>query len=214
MKKLEIATKHRGLIESIICQNPKFDGNEHLINEFCELIYKKSYLLIDTIKDAVRLKKHLYRICDECLDQIIAQKGNPNTKYAPKETLQTLEQLDSVVNRTRYNSSDISIETAQRGISNIKQDIIEQQEYDNVKALPDPLKIYPARVVSKGAIDKLMFIIKDLSDKYPTKKYFEIFSLRYIKMLNHTETAQKLKISQIELSRRFVEMIKLARESV
>ena len=50
--------------------------------------------------------------------------------------------------------------------------------------------------------------------KQPYKQYYDIFSLRYMKCYNQTEIARSLKISQMELSKRFVELIKYAREYV
>ena len=46
------------------------------------------------------------------------------------------------------------------------------------------------------------------------KRYYEIFTLRYIKKLNQSQIAQEMKISQVELSKRFVELIKLTRENI
>ena len=74
MKKIKIDSEHRALIESVIRENPKFRNNEELLELFCEAIYKKSYLLIDAIRDKARLKRHLMMISDSCMDQIIKEK--------------------------------------------------------------------------------------------------------------------------------------------
>ena len=74
MKKLYINNEHRALIESVIRDSAKFRGNEELIDIFCEAIYKKSYLLMDAIRDTTRLKRHLMMICDSCMEQVIKEK--------------------------------------------------------------------------------------------------------------------------------------------
>ena len=74
MKKLQINNEHRALIESVIRESAKFRGNEELIDLFCDAIYKKSYLLIDAIRDTARLKRHLMMISDSCMEQIIKEK--------------------------------------------------------------------------------------------------------------------------------------------
>ena len=74
MKKLQISNEHRALIESVIRESTKFKGHEELIDIFCDAIYKKSYLLIDAIRDMSRLRRHLLMICDSCMEQIIKEK--------------------------------------------------------------------------------------------------------------------------------------------
>ena len=74
MKKLQINENHKDLIESVIRENPKFSGHEELLNIFCEAIYKKSYLVIDAIRDIPRLKRHLTVICDGCMEAIIKEQ--------------------------------------------------------------------------------------------------------------------------------------------
>ena len=74
MRKLQINKDHRALIESVIRENPKFKGNDNLMDAFCFAIYKKSYLLIDAIRDMSRLRRHLVMISDSCIEQIIKEK--------------------------------------------------------------------------------------------------------------------------------------------
>ena len=74
MKKLQINKENRALIESVIRESPKFKGHEELIDLFVDAIYKKSYLLIDAIRDMSRLRRHLAMICDSCMEQIIKEK--------------------------------------------------------------------------------------------------------------------------------------------
>ena len=57
-------------------------------------------------------------------------------------------------------------------------------------------------------------LVKAIGGKFPKKRYYEIFKLRYIRKYNQAEIAREMKISQVELSKRFVEMIKLARENI
>ena len=75
MKKLQINKEHKALIESVIRESVKFKGHEELIDIFCDAIYKKSYLLIDAIRDVNRLRRHLLMICDSCMEQIIKEKN-------------------------------------------------------------------------------------------------------------------------------------------
>ena len=80
--------------------------------------------------------------------------------------------------------------------------------------LIDPLEFCPQKRISEHTIGKLIQVVKMISEQFPKKRYYEIFSLRYIRKYNQTEIAREMKISQVELSKRFVELIKLTRENI
>ncbi len=230
---MKIEVKHKALIESVIKESDKFKGNEELLEIFCEAIYKKSYLLIDAIRDMSRLRRHLTMICDSCMEQIIKEKNkynktkiyrqiNSQTKksedviglrenFATKENIVSLKQTledDEMLNR--------ELQRQQMGTSliNLKEEIQRSEKYDNVDSLIDPLDFCPQKRISEPTIDRLVQIIKNIDAQYPKKRYYEIFSLRYIKRYNQMQTAREMKISQVELSKRFVELIRLTKEEI
>ena len=219
MKKLQINREHKSLIVSVIKENPKYFGNEELLDFFVEAIYKKSYLIIDAIRDTKRLKRHLAVICDNCIEQIVKEKQRYNAKNSKnsyefrqdsefvsvkKTPFMEREDIRQEIKRTQYNDD----------IINLKEEIQRSEKYDAVDTLIDPANFYPKKRISEHTLEKLIQIIKTLEEQYPNKRYFEIFMYRYIKRFNQTDTAREMKISQVELSKRFVEMIKLVREQL
>ncbi|MBQ7286346.1 MAG: hypothetical protein IJW73_01130 [Candidatus Gastranaerophilales bacterium] len=221
MKKLQINNEHRALIESVIRESAKFRGNEELIDLFCDAIYKKSYLLIDAIRDTARLKRHLMMISDSCMEQIIKEKRKfEETKvYRQIEYNSRLkEDIVSVKKSPLKDEDDINedfrMQRAKDSVINIKEEIQMSERYDSVESLIDPLEFCPQRRISEYTVDKLIQVVKAVSASFPKKRYYEIFTLRYIKKLNQSQIAQEMKISQVELSKRFVELIKLTRENI
>ena len=220
MKKMQINEEHKSLIESVIIENPKYGGHEELLNIFCESVYKKSYLVIDAIRDTARLKRHLAVICDSCIDNILKEKQkyddiNIYRKY------DTAKADKGVVSVKKLSPVDDEEETKKllknqnkEKIINLKEEIQKNERIDAVSMLIDPLEFCPQKRVSEHTLDKLINIIKQINRQYPAKRYYEIFYLRYIKKRNQSEIAQEMKISQMELSKRFVELINLARENV
>lgn len=221
MKK-QIKPEHRQLIESVIRESTKFKGNEELIDLFCEAAYKKSYLIIDAMKDMPRLRRHLQVICDGCMTQIIKEKQKfDETKIYRQisKNSNMQEEIVSVKQDTRlYEPDEIrkeyESEKYNSNIINLKEEIQRSERYSATDMLIDPLDFCPQKRVSEHTIEKLVNIIKVIGKKYPNKKYYEIFSLRYIKNLNQADIARELRISQVELSKRFVELVKLTRENL
>ena len=221
MKKIYINNEHRALIESVIRDSAKFRGHEELIDIFCEAIYKKSYLLMDAIRDEVRLKRHLMMLCDSCMEQVIKEKRKfEQTKiYRAVEHNERLkEDIVSVKKNPLKEAEDLNEEfkrhQAKESIVNLKEEIQRSERYDSTDVLIDPADFCVQKRVSEHTLDKLIQIVKTIGGKFPKKRYYEIFKLRYIKKLNQAEIAREMKISQVELSKRFVELIKLTRENV
>lgn len=221
MKKLQISNEHRMLIETVIRESAKFRGHEELIEIFVETIYKKSYLLMDAIRDTARLKRHLMMICDSCMEQVIKEKRKfDETKiYRQVEKNEKLKEEIVSVKKTPLNEpEDINEEfkrhQTKKDLVNLKEEIQRSERYDSTDVLIDPADFCPQKRVSEHTLDKLIQIVKIIGGKFPKKRYYEIFKLRYIKKLNQNEIAREMKISQVELSKRFVELIRLTRENI
>ena len=220
MKKLQINNEHKALIESVIRESAKFRGNEELIDLFCEAVYKKTYLLMDAIRDTARLRRHLLMICDSCMEQIIREKRRfEETKiFRQIEHANKLQEDIVSVKKSPLTDKEIleeefKMQQARRNVVNLKEEIQRSEKYDSVDILIDPLDFCPQKRVSEYTAQKLLQIVKSISAKFPKKRYYEMFTLRYMRKLNQTDIAREMKISQVELSKRFVELIRLTREN-
>lgn len=216
MRRLEIKNEYKVLISSVIEENPKYRGNEHLMDAFLEVMYKKASLLLDAIKDKSRLKRHLAMLSDGCMNQVIKQyKAKEETKLY-KQVEQNVKKRQNIVSLKKDIDKNLSYtkEAKNGNIVNLREEIENKERYNNVNTVLDPLEFYSYQTVSENTVDKLMYIIRQIDLKFPQKRYYDIFSLRYIKKYSQSQMAQELKISQTELSKRFVEMIKLTRESL
>ena len=221
MKKTKISKENRALIESVIRESPKFKGHEELIDLFVDAIYKKSYLLIDAIRDMSRLRRHLAMICDSCMEQIIKEKKKFDDAQLYRQIQQNARLKEDIVSvkKTPLEEQEELEQEFERhkikqDIVNLKEEIQRSEKYDAVEMLIDPLEFCPQKRVSEHTVEKLIQIIKLISSQYPKKRYYEIFSLRYLRRYNQMEIAREMKISQVELSKRFVELIKLTRENI
>ena len=216
---MQIIKEHKSLIISIIQENPLYKGNEELLDLIVEAVYKKSYLIIDAIRDKKRLKRHLAVICDNCIEQIVKEKNrfstissNASVEFSQNNEVVSVkktpfmerESIKQEINRTKETENLI----------NLKEEIQRSEKYDAVDMLIDPINYCPKKRVSENTVDKLVQIIKSIEEQYPNKRYFEIFLYRYVRRYNQTDTAREMKISQVELSKRFVELIRLVREQL
>ena len=201
MKKLEISLKQRQLIESVVKEHPKFPMFSDMLDNICESIYKKSYLLIDTIKDEQRLKRHLSMVCESCINELIKKK-RPEINLPPQKDVK-----DEIVSIKRQPQSlnqnnEIKKENIQKSSQN-------EKKYAPTESLIDPIKVYPLKIESLDVLDNLIKTIKMLDGKYPNKDFYKLFCMRYIQFYSQSEIARELKISQAELSKRLIELVGL-----
>jgi len=199
MKKLQMNNEQKNLILSVVKQSALWHGNEDLCELFLEAIYKKSYLLIDAIKDQNRLKRHLAPIAETCMEQIIKQ----SQKFAPRR-----QPKDEIISLKTHEKKDES-----QKIISLKEEF-EIPDNDSKDVLIDPVDYCPKKEASEQTVEKLIRIVKQIDEKHPKKNYYELFFLRYLKGLNQTEICSNLQITPLELSKRFVELVKLTREKI
>ncbi len=191
-----IDKNHKNLIESVIKENRRYKGNEQLLDIFLEAVYKKSYLLLDAMKDQNRLKRHLEEICDTCLEDILLEKQKfDGIRIAKKPP----------------------VAKKQPPLEEKKAEILPQAEFksyesNELNSVDDPINFFPQQNIVPSKLETFINYIKEIDEIYPSKKYYDIFCLRYLKKQDQTQIAQILEISQIEVSKRFVELVNLIKD--
>ena len=160
-------------------------------------------------------------ISDSCMEQIIKEKKRFEQTKLYKEIEKNQKRNPDIVSVKRDLLTDeqelkdeLKRHQAQSSLINLKEEMKQSEFYDSSDMLIDPLEYCPQKRVSENTLEKLVQIIKNIDAKYPKKRYYEIFSLRYLKRFNQLQTAQEMKISQVELSKRFVELVRLAGEAL
>ena len=234
---MDLAGNHRKLIEETIRANDRYFGNEDLLEAFCSDVYKKSYLLLDSVSNVENLKTYLAKVVDTSISNILRQNGRDDTpKPRPDKNEIQIDILDDanikdkIIKETNLSESDLERATAiakqNRGIlpQNLKPESIVSLKTDNqaVKNLSedifgdinDPKLEFPDTEIKENVINKILSIVFDLHAKFPEKGYFQIFYLRHARLKKQANIANELKITQGELSKRYFELIKLVKEQL
>ena len=79
---MDLADSHRKLIEETVRTNDRYYGNEDLLEAFCSDVYKKSYILLDSVSNVDNLKTYLEKVADTSISSILRQNGRD---VAPKQ---------------------------------------------------------------------------------------------------------------------------------
>ena len=232
---LDLANNHRRLIEETIRQNSRYYGNEDLLEAFCSDVYKKSYILLDSVSNVDNLKTYLEKVADTSISSILKQNGRDDTpKQRPDkdeiqmDILDDAKVKDKIINETNLTRTDlerarliqsntarieplkeekiISLKSDNQGISGLSRDIFADIE--------DPKSAYPDAEIKENIVKRIIGIVYEMHLKFPDKNYFEIFYSRHARLKKQANIANELKITQGDLSKRYFELIKLIKENL
>lgn len=231
---MDLAGNHRKLIEETIRANGRYWGNEDLLEAFCSDVYKKSYLLLDSVSNIDNLKSYLEKVVDTSVSSILRQNGRDDTprQKPDKDEIQMDILEDAKIKEQIIKEANISEAEFERaaklskrtpGIHLLKeeqivslktegQNIVKELGGDVFGDIEDPKTAFPDTVVKETVINRIMSIVYEIHTRYPEKRYFQIFYARHARLKKQASIATELKITQGELSKRYFELIKLVKE--
>lgn len=232
---MDLAGNHRKLIEETIRANDRYFGNEDLLEAFCSDVYKKSYLLLDSVSNVENLKTYLAKVVDTSISNILRQNGRDDTpKVRPDKSEIQIDILDDanvkdkIIKETNLSESDLERATAlaKQSRGNLPQNLKDEhiislktdpQAVRNLSGdvfadVNDPRLEFPDTEIKENVINKILSIVFELHTQYPEKGYFQIFYSRHARLKKQASIANELKITQGELSKRYFELIKLVKE--
>lgn len=207
----------QALIESIIKQNPNYKGNEHLLEQFCTEVYKKSYLLLDSVSNIDSLKNYLTKVVDNSISTIVKNSKILNNDSIISEHVPKMAQMIEIERRDIDTADEIKkIFAPQENkiVSIYSKNNEKKGLYNPYDGLIDPLEMIKEKPINPVLAQNLVDAVKKIHEKDPNKKFKEIFTMRYIQKMHQSVIAKNLKISQDDLSKRFCEMVKLVRDEI
>lgn len=202
--------EQRDLIENVIRQHPLYVGHEGLTELFCTEIYKKSYLLLNSVSNIASLKNYLVKVADTVIANVIKESADIKLPCIPVAE-KNIKKINEVA--VNHEESPEVKKTQSLVVSLHKNSSIEDVE-SSYMGLIDPDEFFPEKHTSDTVAKSIIRIVNKLDIAYPNEKYADIFHLRYVQKLHQSAIARKLKLSQSDLSKRFYELVKLIKQQL
>lgn len=202
--------KQRELIEEIIKQHPDYIGHENLIDQFCAEIYKKSYLLLDSVSNIESLKNYLTKVADTSIANVL--KNLPKEENDALSKINKLPDIPDITVETKVQQHVVQKQPEPIQVHNSMPNVKKRQEAvnkDPYSGLIDPEEFFNEKQTNPLVAKNIIDVIDMLDLGNPDKKYLEIFTMRYVQNMHQGDIAKKLKISQADLSMRFCDLVKL-----
>lgn len=185
---LELEQEKIDLIEKIIKLDKKYANNEDLFDDFFNETYKRSFLLVKSVKNEASLEAYLKKIATTSIISVLKDSGR--VRRTTEGFVPTQEQpLDIVVQQ--------SGKTFDNKYSNVNIN------YDIVDLSDGPEEI----IIKKEILQSLVDAVAIAHTNNPLKQYMQLYQLRYVKGLKQKEIAQELNLSQSEVSKRLLELV-------
>lgn len=209
--------EQRELIENIIKQHPLYQGHENLMERFCAEVYKKSYLLLDSVSNIDSLKNYLVKVADTSITSVVASLPQADvTDIIPLKRGAAADfgmpRPDNSLKEIKKSISNDSIVSLHRQQNTTPAS--QPQIQDVYASLIDPDEFFSDKNTNPALAENILEIIDTLDLGNPGKKYGEIFAMRYVQNLHQSVIARRLKLSQADLSKRFCELVKLVKQQL
>lgn len=180
---MEITQDHRNLIEYIVKNNLRFAGNEDLVEDFCSETFKRSYSIISSVNNIQNLNNYLNKVASSAILEVLKNSG-----------------------RLRKSNGNY-IKIQETPISSIN--VYDLDEDGDIHFdIPDPSSHVEEEILKQEEIDMIRKIVFSLDEADKSNRYMDIFILRYCKNFKQSEIAKELGISQGEVSKRLITLIR------
>lgn len=181
---VELEQEKVDLIKKIILSDKKYTNNEDLFDDFFNETYKRSFLMIKSVKNEASLEAYIKKIATTAIINVLKNSGRVR---------RTTEGFTSVEEKSL--DEIISVPTNKYSNTTINYDIVDLSD--------GPEEV----VIKKEILQTLSDAIAIAHSKNPAKQYMQLYELRYVKGLKQKEIAQELNLSQGEVSKRLLELV-------
>lgn len=187
---MELEQEKLDLIKKIIKSDKKYVDNEDLFDDFFNETYKRSFLIMKSVKNEASLEAYLRKIATTSIINVLKDSGRlrrTTEGFTPTKE----KSLDEIVSPTP------SQPQSQSKYANV--DI----NYDVIDLSDGPEEV----VIKKEILQKLMDAVSIAHNNNPAKQYMQLYELRYVKGLKQKQIAEELNLSQGEVSKRLLDLI-------
>ena len=182
---MEITQEHQLLIQNIVKTNNRFSGNEDLFEDFCSETIKRSYKVISSMSNITNLEGYLKKVATSAILEVLKTSGR--LRRSVSGYTKTAEILMSAENIIKH----------------------EDTSYDNyLETIPDPSAYFEENLISKDLVNNVISQLYSINARNKEKNFITLFECRYVQGLKQSEIAEKMELSQGEVSKRLTELAK------
>ena len=233
---MELVKEQKDLIEKLVKVNPKFSGNEDLLEDFCSETYQKSYLILQSIEDKKSLNAYLKKVVSSAIMDVLKNSGRLTRSTKGYNNIKEIN-ISPEYKKKRENAdilnADVDEITDNHDVNELnleETNLYESEDYNNdnrhlsinvppsilidLSNIKDPKESIEEQIIRKDIIENIINMVKQIDAEQPQEKYLKIFYLRYFRNKKQKDIAQETGISQSEISKRLVKLSNRIKEKL
>ena len=191
--------EQRRLIEKFVRSNIKFNGNEDLLEDFCNEAFQKSYIVFNSNSSVQKIESYVQKVVNTSIISVLKDSGRLKRNSAGR------------YERHR----ELPLEEERFQLPEVEEPVQETVVYTEPSSkkytydIEDPKIGIEDKLIRKELLQKIADAVCVVHSDNPGKCYLEIYQARYIRGMKQREISSLLNISQSEVSKRLLELSKL-----
>ncbi len=191
--------EQRRLIEKFVRSNIKFNGNEDLLEDFCNEAFQKSYIVFNSSSSIQKIESYVQKVVNTSIISVLKDSGRLKRNSAGR------------YERHR----ELPLEEERFQLPEVEEPVQETVVYTEPSSkkytydIEDPKIGIEDKLIRKELLQKIADAVCVVHSDNPGKCYLEIYQARYIRGMKQREISSLLNISQSEVSKRLLELSKL-----
>ncbi len=188
--------EQRNLIEKFVRSNIKFNGNEDLLEDFCNEAFQKSYIVFNSNSSVQKIESYVQKVVNTSIISVLKDSGrlkrNTAGRYERHREYPLEEERFSVPETETF-----------------QETVVEPSSKKYTYDIEDPKIGIEDKLIKKDLLQRIADAVCVVHSDNPGKCYLEIYQARYIRGMKQREISSLLNISQSEVSKRLLELSKL-----
>lgn len=151
---MELLKEQRVLIEKLVKANPKYSGNEDLLEDFCSETYQKSYLIFQSVEDVVSLESYLKKVVSSAIMDVLKNNGRvvrstkgyksvneiPAVVVTPIKTAETYteQENENIETQTKIAETETQVMVEDIPVENFVESV-EIEQLEEISVEPEPV---------------------------------------------------------------------------
>ena len=185
--------EQRLLIEKFVKNDKNFFGNEDLLEDFCSEAFEKSYMIFNSSSNITKIENYVNKVVHTSILSVLKNSGR--VRRTQEGFIPTKEVVASEITPA-VKQTDESAKTVLIGPEFFMD-------------FPDPKESVEQVLITKDWLQRIVDAVCVIHKEKPSECYLNIFYLRYVKNLKQREIAERLELSQAEVSKRLMELSRL-----
>lgn len=183
-----LVEEQRLLIAKLVRENKNYHGNEDLFEDFCSESFQKSYMMFNSDNTVEKIESYIRKVVHTSILSVLKNSGR----------IRRISQ--GYISTNEIKIADIH-----------KPDVKKESSVDvnYILEFPDPKQSPEEILITKDCLQRIADAVCVIHKELPSKYFYDIFYLRYIKSYKQSEIATELNLSQSEISKRLMELSKL-----